>query len=176
MESCIDDTIGGYNTFIKSQPLDSILSLTLFDNEIIHMYKKPISGVVPLSRNNYIPRGSTALLDAIGYIIKQVPNDEIKPILVILTDGFENSSKLYTKLHINDLITEKRKLGWEFIFLAANQDAIATASEIGIGEMSALTFNTENVSGAFRSVSSAVSRTRTGARVEFSQEERVGSC
>jgi hypothetical protein len=96
------------------------------------------------------------------------------PTIVILTDGFENTSKKYTKLHINDLITEKKNLGWNFVFLAANQDAIQSAGELGIPEGSALTYDNGSVSSAFRSASHAIERMRTGEtpKVEFTQQER----
>jgi hypothetical protein len=176
MANCIDDTIGGFNMFMKSQPPETIISLTLFDNIIETLYTQSVKDAPLLDTKTFVPRGSTSLLDSIGHVIKMVPVDEV-PTIVILTDGFENSSTRYTKLHINDLITEKKKLGWEFVFLAANQDAIQAAGELGIPETSAMTFNTETVANAFRGVSAAITRSRTGETqtVEFSQFDRVHS-
>ena len=173
MTDCLSDTIGGFNTFLKEQDPDTVLSLTLFDNEIKELYKKAVRDIEPLTTKTYVPRGGTALLDAIGHVIKSVPADET-PSVVILTDGFENSSTKHTKLHINDLIEEKRKAGWTFVFLAANQDAIQSAKEIGIGPESALTFSPQNVSGAFRTVSCGLRRQATGETqgVKFTDEER----
>ena len=107
MASCADDTIGGFNTFIKNQPSNTMISLSLFDHEIKHVYTKVANDVEPLDHTTFVPRGSTALLDAIGKVIKSVPHGTVKPIIMILTDGLENSSRVYTKMHINDLITEK---------------------------------------------------------------------
>jgi hypothetical protein len=176
MANCVDDTIGGFNTFMKNQPPDTTISLTLFDNKIETLYTKQVKDAPLLDTKTFVPRGSTALFDSIGHVIKMVPIDET-PTIVILTDGFENSSTQYTKFHINDLITEKKKLGWEFVFLAANQDAIQAASDIGISESSAMTFSTETVVDAFKGVSQAISRNRTGETqgVEFSQMERASS-
>jgi hypothetical protein len=173
MSSCLSDTIGGFNTFLKDQDPDTVLSLTLFDNEISQVYKKDVRDIEPLNAKTYVPRGGTALLDAIGHVIKSVPADET-PSIVILTDGFENSSTKYSKLHINDLIEEKKKFGWTFVFLAANQDAIQSAQELGIPEQSALTFDTRNVSGAFRTVSCGLKRQSTGETqgVQFNEDER----
>jgi hypothetical protein len=177
MSNCVDDTIGGFNTFMKNQPPDTTISLTLFDNEIETLYTQLVKDVPLLDTKTFVPRGSTALFDSIGHVIKMVPIDEVKPTIVILTDGFENSSTKYTKFHISDLITEKKKLGWEFVFLAANQDAIQAASDIGISESSAMTFSTETVADAFKGVSQAISRNRTGETqgVEFSPLERASS-
>jgi len=176
MHSCVDDTIGGFNTFLKEQDPETTLSLTLFDNEITHMYTKKVKDADLLTVKTFVPRGSTSLLDAIGQTIKSIPSGE-KPTIVILTDGFENTSKKYSKLHINDLITEKKNLGWSFVFLAANQDAIQTASDLGIPEMSALTFDTSQVASAFRSASKAVHRSLKGETqgVEFTEMERATS-
>jgi len=173
MASCIDDTIGGFNTFLQSQSPETVVSLTLFDNEITPVYKKKALEADLLTTETFVPRGSTSLLDAIGYVIKSVPAGEV-PTIVILTDGFENTSKKYTKLHINDLITEKKNLGWNFVFLAANQDAIQSAGELGIPEGSALTYDNGSVSSAFRSASHAIKRMKIGdtPKVEFTQQER----
>jgi uncharacterized protein with von Willebrand factor type A (vWA) domain len=173
MAVCIDDTIGGYNTFLKEQDPDTVLSLTLFDNKIKNVYKKSVRDIEPLNTKTYVPRGGTALLDAIGQVINSVPIDET-PSIVILTDGHENSSEKYTKFHINDLIEEKKKAGWTFVFLAANQDAIQSAGELGIPEHSALTFDTRNVERAFKSLSCGLKRQTTGETqgVQFTEEER----
>jgi len=173
MASCVDDTIGGFNTFLQSQSPETIISLTLFDNEITPLYTKKALEADLLTTETFVPRGSTSLLDAIGHVIKSVPSGEV-PTIVILTDGFENTSKKYTKLHINDLITEKKNLGWNFVFLAANQDAIQSAGELGIPEGSALTYDNGSVESAFKSASNAIERLRTGEtqKVQFTQEER----
>ena len=177
MANCVDDTIGGFNTFMKTQPPETIISLTLFDHEIETLYTQQVRDAPLLDTKTFVPRGATALLDSIGHVIKMIPVDAVKPTVVILTDGFENSSKKYTKFHINDLITEKKKLGWEFVFLAANQDAIQAANELGISESSAMNFSAETVGFAMKSASEAITRTRTGEtqKVEFSQLDRMVS-
>jgi hypothetical protein len=82
------------------------------------------------------------LLDAIGRTIDEVgkrlaatPESDRpgKVIFAILTDGEENSSRRFTKHQVFDMIRhQQEKYAWEFIFLAANQEAIATAAGIGI--------------------------------------------
>jgi hypothetical protein len=176
MATVTDDTIGGFNTFLKEQPEDVMIHLTLFDHEITHMYTKPAKEADALTKDTFIPRGSTALLDAIGHTIKSVPDGEV-PTVMILTDGFENASRKYNKMHINDLISEKKKQGWIFVFLAANQDAIKTGGDLGIDGETSLTFDTANVGTAFRSASCAINRCRAGETlgVQFSQTERLQS-
>ena len=97
-----------------------------------------------LTAATYTPRGSTALLDAIGRTLKDLDtrlhkllpaHQPAKVILAIFTAGEENASRDYTVKHISDLIALYRDTkGWEFLFLAANQDAIATAAKMSLDQ------------------------------------------
>ena len=180
MASCVDDTIGGFNTFIDNQKKDNTeayMSLYLFDNEYTSLYEnKLISEVSNLDTNIYVPRGSTSLLDAIGCTIKTAEKTD-NNIIVILTDGFENTSKTYTKCHVKDLIEMKEHMGWNFVFLAANQDAISTAQSLGINSNGAMTFDQGCLHEAFEGLSAAVSRKATGkdSNVQFTGFERSAS-
>jgi len=202
MHQIEDDTIGGFNSFINQQKenvtkdydiLDNdgnsikqknniYFSLIQFDHEYNINYKnKSILEVEELNRNTFVPRGQTALLDALGMTIKTIKKEKEGDniIVVILTDGEENCSKEYSKEQINNLITEKRKEGIEFVFLGANQDAIKSANHLGISQNSAMTYsaNKKNVNACFRGLSDAVERsysTPHGAKrcINFTQEER----
>lgn len=145
MEFLVDDTIGGFNSFIGDQKKvgeNATVTLVQFDNQYDVVYKDvPISNVKPLDRSTFIPRGTTALLDAIGNTIDTFYRENTfceccgksKPIFVIITDGHENSSRLFTRSQIFDKIEHaKNHHGASFIFLAANQDAIAEGRSIGI--------------------------------------------
>jgi len=158
MESCWDDTIGGFNAFVNEQKLfDGTLTLIQFDHEYLESYcAKPISEVEPLTRETFKPRGSTALLDAIGKTIKNF-KDKISPTVVILTDGQENSSNQYTKSHIKDLVEERTKNGWTFVYLGANQDAFAEAGGLGIAPTCTMNYDPRNTPDAFRELSQAMS-------------------
>jgi uncharacterized protein YegL len=149
-----DDAIGGFNTFLEEQkkiPGEASLTLVQFDTEyeIVHE-NKHLTDVPPLTIASYIPRGATALLDAIGKTIDSVglrlsntPKDKLpaKVIVAILTDGEENSSKQYTNEKIKSMIEHQtEKYSWEFIFLGANQDAFATAGMYGIPVINTVSF------------------------------------
>ena len=138
--------ITGFNEFLQSQ-LDEAgdvnLSLVLFDNEYLKPHDRvPLQEVRQLDTETYVPRGTTALLDAIGRTIDDLGKnlakelEERRPgkvIIAIYTDGYENASTDYDLRKINKMITHQRKkYAWEFMFLAANEDAIATASHMGI--------------------------------------------
>ena len=174
MENIRADAIGGFNTFLEEQQKDKsdrcLLTYTQFDTEydVIHE-SKPIEDVPPLDQSTYQPRGGTALLDAIGKTINDagrrfeaVP-EENRPgavVFVILTDGEENSSKKYTREQVFDMIAKQRdQFNWQFLFLAANQDAIQSAAQFGIGAQNAATFsaNAGGVQGVYGNLSKGVS-------------------
>lgn len=136
MSGLENDTIGGYNSFIKEQKkLEGKVKLTtvLFDNdyELLHD-KVDIKTVKSLTNKEYFVRGSTSLFDAIGITINNISKYQknSKVIFVITTDGMENSSREYTREQINKLI--KSKIDWEFLFLGANIDAYAEGTSLGI--------------------------------------------
>ena len=129
-----EDTIGGYNSFIKNKKnLNAKLTTVLFDNEIEILHdREDIKKVKPLTNKDYYVRGCTALMDAIGTSINRISKvaEGKKVIFVITTDGLENASKEYNKKQIKKMI-EKRK-DWEFMYLGANIDSYDEASSIGI--------------------------------------------
>jgi len=163
MESCWDDTIGGFNAFLNEQKADGgTLTLIQFDHEYqMTCERVKIDEVAVLSRETYQPRGSTALLDAIGRLIKDWKGAS-NPSVVILTDGHENSSHNFTKAHIKDLIEQKTKDGWTFAYLGANQDAFAEAGSIGIAPGCTMNYDTNRTPAAMRVLSAAMSSQASG--------------
>lgn len=140
------DTIGGFNSTIEKQKKQDgkvYVSTVLFDNnsEVIHD-RVDIDEIRPMTENEYQVGGCTALLDAIGGSIHHIGNihkyarPEDVPehtVFVITTDGMENASHRYSSQEIKSKIKRQtEKYGWEFIFLAANIDAVETAESIGI--------------------------------------------
>lgn len=170
------DAIGGFNSFLAGQKrLDGEASLTLvlFDHEYERVLDGvPLSEVGPLTPFTYVPRGSTALLDAVGRTIDEVgrrlaataENERPGKILVcILTDGLENASRFYGRRRIQEMIEHQQaKYGWEFQFLAANQDAFAEARRMGIAQRDAAPFvaDSEGVKEAFSALALRASTAR----------------
>jgi hypothetical protein len=146
MEPMQEPAVAAFNAFVKAQldvPGDARLTLIQFDDAYeVPIAACPVQDVRELTAATYTPRGMTALLDAIGRTVKDIdrrltalPETEKpgKVILAIFTDGMENASREYTLKHISDLIRLYRdEKGWEFLFLAANQDAIASAGAMHI--------------------------------------------
>jgi hypothetical protein len=191
MESVKADTIGGYNAFLEGQkkaPGRATITLAQFD----HVYEKVYEGMdiknaEPLDNHTFQPRGTTALLDAIGRTIEEtgrrlaamVENERPgKVVFVILTDGEENSSKKFTAEQINSMIQHQRDAyQWEFVFLGANQDAINTASRLGIAQQNALSYaaNSAGTRAAFASTSKNLVSYRAGIvkHAAYSSEDRL---
>ena len=174
------DTIGGFNTFLaeqKAEPEAANLSLYQFDNlyETVHSVR-PLRDVPELTLQTFVPRGSTALLDAIGRTINEtgarlaaLPEADRpgKVLLVIMTDGEENSSHEFTRPQIFDMITHQRdNYQWQVAFIGANQDAIAVGGSLGIPASNSLNFahTGAGTQSAIRAMSAATTKYRKGAK------------
>lgn len=191
ISSCKSDMEGGFNSFIKEQKkVEGKCRVTLvqFDDEYEVVYSEvPLKKVPALKLQ---PRGMTALLDAIGKTIddlgsrlSQLPESERaeKVLIVILTDGCENSSKKYNRSQINEMITRQQtKYNWDFIFIGANQDAIKEGKSMGIYSNNSISITADGhgLENAYGSLSSNVAsyRMATGASaksaLQFKDEDR----
>ena len=133
MSGVEDDTIGGYNSYIKAQ-IDKSIKITtiLFDDQYEMIEKRnDIKNVSLLDNKKYFVRGCTALFDAIGKTINYIDvNNPEKVIFIITTDGLENASKEYNKEKIRNLINKHNN--WEFMFIGADIDSYSEGIEIGI--------------------------------------------
>ena len=151
-----------------------MVKLVQFDDQYETVFDKPLKECPELTQNTFVPRGSTALLDAQGRTIVELgqelaalPEHErpSKVIVVTLTDGLENASKQYNLEQIGEMIREQRdKYNWDFVFLGANQDAIATAAAMSIPLPSAMSYSTSKagVAATMAAVSHYVGAARRG--------------
>ncbi len=186
MSSCADDTKGGFDMFIAEQKKvagTATLTLAQFDDvyEVVHD-AKDIQSVPPLV---FMPRGSTALLDAIGKTIAATgerlaaQREDDRPehvIFVILTDGHENASKEFKREKIMEMIKHQQEAyKWQFVFLGANQDAIQAGGSIGINRAMSMTYDQHNTRQAYSTVSSNLCAVRTGAAasMSFTDKDRL---
>lgn len=141
MASLQNDAIGGFNQFIEGHrnTPNAFVTLALFDDKYSLIYDRvPISEVKPLTKEEYSPRGGTALNDAIGTTLSRFKTLKTEgkvsnAIVCILTDGEENRSVEYSYDSIKKLITECEKdFGWNVTYLAANQDAFTVGQRYGL--------------------------------------------
>ena len=182
MACFVDDTVGGFNSMIEKQKKEDgkvYVSTVLFNTyrEVIHD-RIDINEVKPMTENDYSPCGCTALLDAIGHSIRHISNihkyarrEDVpkNTIFVITTDGMENSSHRYDSDKIKEMIKEyTEERGWEFIFVAANIDAVETAKNIGIRKERAANYrqNKRGIEDSYDAMSMFVSYKRMQAPEE----------
>jgi hypothetical protein len=147
MESIRQDTIGGFNGFLReqqAQPSPATFTLVQFDSqdpyEVLHSFT-PIGMIAPLTEATYVPRATTPLFDAIGRGINDLAGrlDAMaadqrpqKIVFVIVTDGHENASREFTGEKVRQMIKQRRDAGWQFVFLSADEEAIRDGETVGV--------------------------------------------
>lgn len=174
MSSIKADVIGGFNSFLADQktvPGEARMTFAQFDDKYEVVYEaKPLSEAPELTSATFTPRGSTALMDAIGQTMNvqgariAKENWAEKVIVCIITDGGENTSREFTQPQIKTMIEHAQKNEWSFIFLAANQDAFAVGAGYGISGATTANFAASAVgtAQAYASTSSMTRSIRSG--------------
>ncbi len=183
------DTVGGFNALIEKQKKQDgqvFVSTVLFDSESEVLHDRiPLERVAPMTEDDYAVGGCTALLDALGDAIRHIGNihkyarPEDVPehtLFVITTDGMENASRRYDAAQVKAMIErQKERYGWEFLFLAANIDAVETAAQYGIAPDRAVDYHAdkEGTAVAYGAVAEAVCRVRGNAPLDAKWSESV---
>ncbi len=144
METVKQATIDGFNEYVRTlwerKEQDILFSFATFDSERFtrRCESVKLDDVPELTAESYNPGSMTNLYDAVARTIRAA-DGQSNVLVVIMTDGQENSSKEFSQRMINDMITERRSSkGWEFAFLGANQDAWATGRTLGISQGSSI--------------------------------------
>ena len=189
MSGLESDTVGGFNSMIADQrgkEGDCYVSTILFssESEVIHDRVK-LEDVPKLTEKEYLPRGCTALLDAVGEAVKHIANihkyarKEDVPahtMFCITTDGLENASKKWTHRKVKELIEkQKEKYGWEFLFIGADIDTVEVAESIGISEERAASFthNGKGSSSVFEAMGCAMEECRGSVPISGKWKSRL---
>jgi uncharacterized protein YegL len=182
------DTMGGFNSLLEKQKRDegvARVTTVLFDHRHVKLHDRiPIREVKPLTKDDYSPEGSTALLDAVGRTIDSllenltgIPKEAYPSVMVvIITDGEENASENYTLERVRKRIEFcKESEGWVFIFLGANIDAFAAAENLGIGRTKAASYHADAVGVRvnFEALNTTMSKVRKGKIVSEDWKEGI---
>lgn len=195
MSAIKKDVIGGYNSFLKAQKDvegEAIITLITFDTaspQEVVQNRVAIKDAAMLGDENFMPRGGTPLYDAIGMAItntgvKLAAMEEKdrpeKVVFVIITDGEENSSREFDKQAVKAMIeTQTNVYKWEFVFLAANQDAMQTGTSMGFSKGNSMTYAATGLgmNNAFSAVASNLRSYRAGGQstMAVTEEQRVDS-
>ena len=194
MVSLREDTIGGFDTFIAEQrtaPGRCRVTLAQFDNEYDEVYADRDIATVPSLV--LVPRGSTALLDALGRLVVTAGErlaalpEQDRPgsvIVGVMTDGYENASRDWTHERIKALIEQQsHEYGWQFLYLGADQDAIEEGAKMGFAAGKSMTYSrgkardaighlSKNVGSYREAVASGAAPMAAQALTDFSQEQR----
>ena len=129
MHSLQTEVIGSFNSFVEEQrrllkDRSNTLTLVLFDDKYEMVYERvPLEFVPKLTSSTYFTRGMTSLFDAIGKTVNSINPDKSKVLVLIQTDGQENSSKEYKSDQVKELIKSKERFGWQFNFVGAGPEA-----------------------------------------------------
>ena len=186
------DTVGGINAAFdeirRNKREDDLIrvSLKLFDHEEIMKWRcQDIDTVGEFPVSEFVPRGQTALLDAMGHTLTYFMEKKLREpeaydtcLIYVATDGLENASYSFTADRIKELIKnaeETYKI--TVIYLGANQDAIFTAGNLGIRAERAINYNEDEAAtrAVYRSVGRMATDNRSTTNVEFSNAERQAS-
>lgn len=179
MSGLEEDTIGGFNSVIEKQKRQSgkcLVTTVLFDSRVQTLHDRvELQQLRPMTREDYCVGGCTALLDALGGTIRHIANihryarpEDVpaRTSFVIMTDGLENASRVFGSEEVKRMIRhEKEKYGWEFLFLAANIDAVETAERMGIQRDRAVNYHPDEkgIRMAYDAVDKVVSARRASA-------------
>lgn len=168
MQSIAKDMEGGFSTFLtkeKKSGDETKVSIVYFDDIIEQDVQsadiKDINGI------KIVPRGSTALLDAVGQTVVKtgerlaaIPEDERpnRVLVYIITDGQENASKEYSLEQIREKIVHQREqYAWDFVFLGANIDSFGVGGNLGVCRASTANFDSTHDGVAAMWMSNSVS-------------------
>ena len=174
MSSCVNETISGFNEQLQMirdmqrvhADQQILVSLTTFNHFVHHPVNcAPADAVQPLNRTTYVPDGSTALFDAIGESVmslkaragSEFENDQASAVIIILTDGHENASRLFSIKNVRNMIRELEDSGkWTFSFLGADMAAIDQAENLNIRRENAASYSKVDSDKAFMAMGNSI--------------------
>lgn len=189
MSTTKSDAEGGLREFIQKQrvlPGECNLTFYRFDDTIERVFEsKPLKNVGDWELR-LDPRGSTALLDAMNRAIDEVGErlarhaDYDRPehvYVVVITDGQENASKTPSSVVFDKVKVQRDRFSWEFVYIGANQDAIATAAKLGIGAQSTMDYSASKIGtqNTYNALNNTIARARGGEVMCFSVEDRAAA-
>ena len=188
MQSIKDDTIGGFNAYLKELQQgdgETLFSLVSFNSSRTakRYVAEPIKAVKPLTEEDYRPNAMTPLIDAAVKIIKATDEavesrtGDADVVVVMQTDGQENVSVEYTSADLALLVKEKEAAGWQFVFLGAGMDAFEAARDAGL-DLAAervMSYGRDRSEKAFEVMAGKMryyQQFRSSSALDFTDEER----
>lgn len=177
MQSVWNETLNGFKKFVDDlrdnaakDDVEYLFSLTVFDTQVeTPLVAVPIASVETDILVKHGPRGSTALYDAVGATIKATDDNRHgaeKIIVVVVTDGQENSSREWKKDTLHQAIDSHLAAGdWTFTYLGTQPETWDDASAIGVGLGSIANYTGHMAGAAYAATSNAVRSLSASARM-----------
>jgi uncharacterized protein YegL len=154
------ETISHFNEQVQelqkktTEDMETMVSLTVFDGEVEHKFlRQPVKSLQEIGPKDYRPSGSTALYDAVGQALddlerkaEDINDDNVAVLMIILSDGEENSSTMYTQEIIASRIKKLRATDrWTFVYIGANQDLEVVAKKLAIPRTNMLQYTSDRL-------------------------------
>jgi len=170
MQSVWQETLSGFRVFVNNlrqkgpqEGVEYLFSLTTFDTLVeTPVIAQPIASVDPDILAKHGPRGSTALYDAVGITIQNTDehrHDAEKIIVVVVTDGHENSSREWTKDRLHSAVDAKLNAGnWTFTYLGTQPETWDDAQAFGVSRGSTGSYRPGMSVPAYAAVAGSVHR------------------
>lgn len=169
MSNVWNETLNGFKTYVEDMQADQkkddaveyLFSLTTFDTTIDNVYLGvPIASVDGGKLKDFGPRGGTALYDAVGKTLQALDEDKSitfdKAIVIICTDGEENSSREWSKDALHAAIDDRIKRGnWTFTYLGTQPETWSDASSLGMGVGASATYTASNAGATYATMATA---------------------
>ena len=200
MISLQDSLLNSINEFIQTQQKlstshNTTLTITTFDTiktTLQNFNDVPLNLAPQINPQDIQPRGSTRLIDSAMEVLFQQQkqknhyfqnNPSILPhqvlcIFALLTDGQDNVSQKFSSQDLQSYLSQLQNDNQlTAYFLASNQDAITSGTNLGFTPGNSITYTPSplQTTTAFRAVSAAVAQSSQGIQTEFTPLQREQS-
>jgi hypothetical protein len=159
MDCIRKETIAHFNEQVQeikgrdSDKMETFVSLTVFNTDIDFVInEEPADSLKELTEADYYPNGGTALFDAIGLSLdkleqlEDIEKEHVSALVIVLTDGWENSSKIYKQPQVAARIKKLRDTKrWTFVYIGANQDLEKVSQDLNIPQTNMLNYCSDSV-------------------------------
>lgn len=176
------DTIGAINAYAKELAPDTNVYLAAFDSgyntdmDYVVVRNTTAAGFEDVSPTEITPRGGTPLYDAAAKLLDQAFAEKSeKAYIVIMTDGYENTSKKYNQIAIKEKLKRAEDRNWEVVFLGANFDKVTDqAQAIGLSVTKSYNISTANLADEMKFMATnTMNYASVGTRTEFTSADRA---
>lgn len=139
------------SNFVTETKSEYVTLWTFNDTPTLEIDNKPVN-TTQIQNIPYTCRGFTGLYDAICTMLSKTKYSQNTNCLII-TDGYENASKTYTKTDVCRMIQEREQDGWKFVFIGVGSELEMTGQELGLKNCT--TFDNECVGSLTRVIKTA---------------------